>query len=196
MPADHSPTRATLLELVRDSADAQAWARFESTYRNMLLRFCRHRGLQHTDAEDVVQAVFAKLVTGLKRFDYDPNKGRFRDYLFRCVRSCIADQNSCPTPASGGVGTEESGSAVVADEALFEREWAAHHYRMAIDAVRQGCDPQSVAVFEDLLAGRSVRQVAQERSMSEQAVYKVQQRMRDRLRERIERQVRDEDIGG
>jgi RNA polymerase sigma factor (sigma-70 family) len=196
VPPDQSPTRATLLELVRDSADAEAWRRFEAAYRSMLLRFCRQRGLQHTDSEDVVQAVFAKLVTGLKRFEYDPTKGRFRDYLFRCVRSCIADLNSCPNAAAERVGTDADGVSPRADEALFEREWAAHHYRLAIEAVRNGCDPQSVSVFEALLAGRSVRQAAQEASMTEAAVYKVQQRMRDRLREQIERQVRDEDTGG
>lgn len=194
---DSVPTRATLLELIRDSADADAWRRFEATYREMLLRFGRSRGLQHADAEDVVQVVFAKLVSGLRRFEYDPARGRFRDYLFRCVRSAMADLGRCPEPRGSEV-LPDSGSRAEdpADESRFEQEWVAHHYRLAIAGLRGTVEPASIDVFQALLDGRSVREVAVEKGMGEAAVYKVQQRMRERLRERIAEQVREEDRAG
>jgi RNA polymerase sigma-70 factor (ECF subfamily) len=185
-------TRATLLEMVRDSADAAAWARFEATYRDMLVRFARSRGLQQADAEDVVQAVFAKLVAGLRRFEYDRGKGRFRDYLFRCVRSAIADLRGCPTIGPSPVVRDGGTSG---DDEALEREWVGHHYRRAISEVGRTSEAASVAVFESLLRGLSVREAAREAGMSEEAVYKVQQRMRERLRAQIEKQVREEDEG-
>src|SRR5262249_19538676 len=101
-------TRRTLLGRIRAGEDVSAaWREFEATYRDMLLRFCLSRGLQLVDAEDAVQQVFTKLVTGLKRFEYDPAKGRFRDYLFRCARSALADAKSCPDQARPAVFDHE-----------------------------------------------------------------------------------------
>jgi RNA polymerase sigma-70 factor, ECF subfamily len=189
-------TRATLLALVRDSADDEAWQRFERTYREMLIRYGRSRGLQQADAEDAVQTVFAKLAVGLRRFEYDPARGRFRDYLFRCVRSAISDLK-CPMPGPAAVVRFEQSRSEsrqsAADASLFEQEWVDHHYRMAMASVRTTAEPRSIEVFEAVLAGRSVREIAATLGMSEAAVYKAQQRIRDRLRDRIAEQIREED---
>ena len=134
-------TRVTLLARVRDGTDSAAWAQFEETYREMLLRFCRSRGLQHADAEDAIQLVFTKLVAGLRRFEYDRARGRFRDYLFRCVRSAIADLLACPRPASLAVDQGDGADAAEDPQGRlwrleWEREWIGHHYRIAIESVR------------------------------------------------------------
>ncbi len=188
-------TRASLLAKVRDNADGEAWSQFETLYRDMLIRFCRSRGLQHADAEDVIQLVFTKLVSGLRNFEYDPAKGRFRDYLFRCVRSAISDWNRRPKPQA--LGVLDSGNEPADNDAelatTFEREWVDHHYRIAIEQAKESCDPQSVHVFESTLAGKNVREIAAELSMTEAAVYKAQQRMKERLRALISAQVREED---
>lgn len=189
-------TSATLLMEVRDAGNVGAWAQFESRYREMLVRFCRSRGVQHADCEDIIQAAFAKLLSGLKTFEYDPGKGRFRDYLFRCVRSALADWAARPKLAGWSVLPDEGRS--VADlrssGEAFEREWMNHHYRLALAAVRERVDPASVSALEATLAGKSVPEIARTLAMSEQAVYKVQQRMRCYLKEQIARQVREEDI--
>jgi len=189
-------TRVTLLACVRDGADRDAWSQFEATYREMLLRFCRSRGLQHADAEDAIQLVFTKLVTGLRRFEYDRTRGRFRDYLYRCVRSAIADLSGCPKHVPLPVENGGARDAVPEDpqsRQQWEREWIDHHYRMAIESVRRTSDPRSVEVFEATLAGLRTRQIAEHLGMTEDAVYKAQQRVRDRLRARIASQVREED---
>lgn len=190
-------TRASLLSRVRDLADEVAWQSFEAAYREMLVGFCRSRGIQHADAEDVVQLVMTKLVSGLHGFRYDPEKGRFRDYLFRCARSAIADLKSCPKGAPRSVeDIEEPGEENEAAKASWEREWVDHHYRLAIEEVRAGFEERSVSVFEAILAGQSVRDVATSTGMSEAAVHKVLQRVRARLKEQIAEQVRLEERFG
>ncbi len=188
-------TRGTLLGRIRDGTDeVAAWRELDSTYREMLLRFCRSRGLQHADAEDVVQQVFARLVNGLKKFEYDRSRGRFRDYVYRCVRNAISDWVGCQSrTVAGVVGL----CGVVKEEQewvdSFHQEWVDHHFRCAIAEVEKTADPQSIEVLRATLAGRTVKEVAVTLGMQEMAVYKVQQRMRDRLRARIAEQVAEED---
>lgn len=189
-------TRRTLLVNLRDSRDGEAWTQFETTYRSMLVRVCRSRGFQHADAEDAVQLVFTKLVTGLRRFEYDPGKGRFRDYLYRCLRSAMADMRARPkAPASAALPEDDHGPPGRSDPvaAAFDREWVDHHYRLALTAIRLEVDANALKVLEATLQGQPVRQIAESTGMTEAAVYKSQQRMRDRLKERIAEQVQEED---
>lgn len=189
-------TRATLLARVRDGADAQAWAQFDAMYRELLVRFCRSRGLQHADAEDAVQLVFSKLTTGIRNFEYRPARGRFRDYLFRCVRSAISDLLGCPKSGANSV-VQDGKAGEAADEAelaaAFEREWVDHHVRVALTIVSQRVDGQSVEVLRASMSGRSVPEIASDLRMSVDAVYKARQRMRARLREQIAAQLREEE---
>jgi RNA polymerase sigma factor (sigma-70 family) len=83
-------TRPSLLMRVRDVADREAWDRFVNVYGRVIFGDCRRRGLSTTDAEDVAQNVFAKLLNGMKKFDYDPERGRFRDWLGTVVRSEVS----------------------------------------------------------------------------------------------------------
>ncbi len=191
-------TRGTLLNRVREGAegdDAAAWRELDDTYREMLLRFCRSRGLQHADAEDVIQQVFGRLIDGLRRFEYDRSKGRFRDYLFRCTRNAISDWAGCQTRAGKAVVSDGAAALDTSPEweESFRREWVDHHFRLAIDEVAKTADAQSMDVLRATLAGRTPKEIALTLGMQEMAVYKVQQRMRDRLRIRIAEQVAEED---
>jgi hypothetical protein len=69
----------------------------------------------------------------------------------------------------------------------------AHHYRMALDTVRQTFDAKSVEVFERSVAGAKVAVLAVEHGITEQAVYKVRQRIRARMEQLIAQQVHEED---
>jgi RNA polymerase sigma-70 factor (ECF subfamily) len=153
--------------------------------------------LQTTDAQDVRQLVMIKLARLLPDFVYDPSRGRFRDYLYRAIRSSISDLASRPNRTrevvfQDSVDVPAVGQDAVSD-ARWEEEWAAHHYRLAMEQVRRDFEPRSVEVFEKLLAGESVNAVAAGSNLSEQAVHKIKQRIRDRLRELIDAQIRDED---
>lgn len=190
-------TRPSLLFRLRDPADAGAWREFEKCYGDLIVHYARARGLQHCDAEDVRQVVFARLMRTLPRFDYQPQRGRFRGYLGAVVRSALSDWAACPDRAARPVDPDVLAHAhdAVADDVdrEWEREWADHHFRRAMAAVRQQVEPGSLRVFEQLLAGRSVEAVATEERMSVEGVRKIRQRIRARLTERIEEQVRDED---
>lgn len=189
-------TRISLLSRVRNSADDAAWVEFEARYRDLVLRYALARGVQHADAEDISQIVFMSLATALRGFHHSPQKGRFRDYLGRVVRNAVARFRSRPNPLlmslsidAGLVEDVESG-----DDVLWEQEWVDHHYRLALQTVRETFDRKSVEIFERLVEGKSVSSIAAQYATTEQAVHKVKQRIRARMGELITAQVREEDV--
>lgn len=192
------PTRPSLLSRVRDPADHDAWAEFECTYRDLLLRYCRRCGLSAVDAEDVRQIVLLRLVRALPRFQYDPAAGRFHDWLYRVVRNAIADFRACPDPARRAVLSDsEFEQMSIADtspaDPLWEQEWRDHHLRRAMAGLRETCDERSVAAFERIMHGASLAEVASDFGMSYDALQKNVRRMRQRVEERIAAQIREED---
>ena len=94
MPELHEiPTSEELLKLV-GSGNADAWTRFFNAYKGPMQVYAESRlapGFQHL-VDEVVQEVFVTLARRMSEFKYESSKGRFRDYLAKCVRSKIADR--------------------------------------------------------------------------------------------------------
>jgi RNA polymerase sigma-70 factor (ECF subfamily) len=186
-------TRASLLSRVRDPADAEAWARFERLYGPLVLAYCRARGVQAGDAEDVRQMVMTKLMSSLRTFEYRAEAGGFRNYLRRVIRGELIRYRSRHTRGGSTVPIEEEVEADPAPDEVWEQEWMRHHFRLAWSTVRESVDAGSLDVFRQLLAGVSTSGVARSLGMTEAAVRKVKQRMSERLREAIAEQLRDEE---
>ncbi len=194
-------TQLTLIARLRDPADQAAWARFESSYRELVVRFSMRQGLQRSDAEDVAQAVFQSLLGAMRGFELDPTRGRFRDYLFRATRHEIArlrTRAARPAGPAAAASLDALGGAADAahDEetrALFESEWMDQHFRVAFAEIRRTFAGESVAIFERLLRGDGVATVAAAFATSEQAVHKVKQRIRNRMQELVAAQIAEEE---
>lgn len=197
----HFPsTCSALLSRLRNAEDQAAWQEFDANYRPLILEFCRRQGLSATDAEDIAQQVMTSLSHSLPRFLYDPGRGRFRNYLLRCTKNSLIDWLKCPsrrhlaldTSMAGMLSAEEQ-SPSPEETAIWEKEWVAHHYRRAMATLRKTFAPQSVAIFERMVEGAGVAELATEYNISEDAINKIRQRVRARMEELIAEQVRDED---
>ena len=188
-------TRPSLLQRVRDPADGPAWAAIDARYGEPIVRYLQARGLQRADAEDVRQGILVSLASALPRFEYRPERGRFRSYLGRVVRNALARHFERPNAAARDLEEVDEPGEDDADP-LWEREWAAHHLRRAMRTVRRTFDPRNVDAFDRLLAGERVPDVARTLEMTPETVQKVKQRIRDRLKALIEAQVAEEDSFG
>jgi len=190
-------TRASLLSRVRNASDHASWVEFEARYGELILRYALARGLQHADAEDVRQLVMMSLASALRKFNYSPQRGRFRDYLGRIVRNAVVRLRARPNRAATPLDTYVEATLCAEDksetDSVWDQEWVDHHYRLALGSLRETLDPRSIDVFEQLVNGKSVAEVAADFGMSQQAVHKVKQRARDRMRELVAAQIRDED---
>jgi len=99
-------TRATLLERLRDGENAFAWDEFFACYWPTIYGFARHRGCSEHTAEEIVQDVMLKVFQQRDVYQYDPLRGRFRDWLGTVVRNQVAEHRRRPANRLRAAGGE------------------------------------------------------------------------------------------
>jgi RNA polymerase sigma-70 factor (ECF subfamily) len=86
-----SRTRVSLLLAAGDPVNQEAREAFAECYVGLIRDWCRRKRLQKADLDDVTQTILCRLFEMLPRFQYDPQKGRFRDYVRKMVSNAITD---------------------------------------------------------------------------------------------------------
>jgi RNA polymerase sigma-70 factor (ECF subfamily) len=76
------------------SRSGNAWEQFLAVYESAILQLCRSRGLQDSDAQDVIQEVLLAVHQRILDREHDASKGRFRDWLMRVARNICVDSIS------------------------------------------------------------------------------------------------------
>lgn len=190
-------TRPSLLLRLRDPHDDDAWAEFDQSYRDLILGYLERCGNGLPEADEIYSNVLVSMNQSLARFEYQPERGRFRDYLRRVVDNAVhtrfRQRRDTPSRLESSAKEALEGVGETDLHRAWEDEWRGFHCRRALKALRRDYDARSLDVFERLLDGQEVAAVARQMDMSEQAVHKVKQRFRERMREIIRRQVEEED---
>src|SRR5881296_865959 len=86
------PTRASLLNRLKDWQDQSSWQEFFDTYWKLIYGVARKAGLTDVEAQDVVQETMASVAKHIPTFKYDPAIGSFKAWLLTKTRWCIIDQ--------------------------------------------------------------------------------------------------------
>ena len=90
MPDLPQTRQSLLLRLKQRSHDA--WEEFLQIYEKAIYEFCRKRGLQDADSRDVTQEVLAAVDKRVETWNSDPQKGKFRGWIFRVARNMAVDK--------------------------------------------------------------------------------------------------------
>lgn len=183
-------TQVTLLNRLRDGADPLAWDEFFGRYWRLIFAFARHRGCSDHTAEEVVQEVMLRVFEQKDVFRYDPQRGRFRDWLGAVVRNKVAEYRRRPSErVRGRGGDSDAGSAEPqADGARPEAAWEAafeeNLLTILLDVVRSEVNPRDYLAFE-LLALHELpgAEVARITGLTRNAAYKARRRVFQRLGE-------------
>ena len=191
--AEIPPTRVSLLARLRDGQDQAAWSQFVDLYAPLVYRYLRKQGLQDADAADLCQDALTAIAGAVGRWEYDPHRGAFRNWLFTIVRRKLwnwqATQRS-RTPASGDSSTRqllEQHPAPEVNAAQWQAEWEQHVIAWACAQVRQGVTEATWQAFwRTAHDGQTGKQVAAELGLSVAAVYHARGRVLARLRELVQ----------
>src|SRR5262245_23043942 len=194
MESTSSHTGTTLFELLAQPASGQAWAKFVDRYGPKVFRWCRARGLQHADAENVAQEVLSRFAKVARSFTYDPAKSGFRAWLRTVTRNALIDLVRDSRKAAQGYSDPhvlealESLEAADSLEQELEDEFRRELLDQAMALVRLRVDPKTWQAFELLtVEGKSGKEVAERLGMSVAAVYMAKSRIVDMLEAEVHR---------
>jgi RNA polymerase sigma-70 factor (ECF subfamily) len=193
-PASDS-TSTSLIRRVR-AFDDGAWNQLVHVYGPLVYSTCRRRGLSEHDAADVVQNVFAKVFSSIRRFRREKSEDTFRGWLRKITRDHVADHyrgQRDEVEAAGGttglvrISQLEGGPFLLLDEAEAEdgtRNEDAQLCHAALETLRPEFEDQ---VWESFLRtafhGDRAADVAADLGLSVSAVYKSRTRVLNRLRQ-------------
>ena len=87
-PESYTPsTRSSLLVRIRNLEDQRAWEEFVEIYTPLIYGYCRRHDLQEGDAADVAQESMRAVARSIGKFEYDPQRGKFRNWLLTVVQN-------------------------------------------------------------------------------------------------------------
>ena len=187
-------TRTSVLAAVRAGADAPdaAHARFFDRYAPFVFSAARARGLQPSDADDVVQAVMLHLLRDGGLAAYDRAKGPFRPWLSRLVAWRAEDlrrrANAAPEPVPDeafavlpdtGPAASPAGDALAAAE---EAAWRAAAFDDAVRRLRAELPPSHFAAFQaSVLEGLPAAAAMRAGGVSRDNLYQIRRRVKPRF---------------
>ena len=176
MPDDSLLTRQTLLIRLRDTADDASWAEFTEIYTPLLYGFCINRGISREDSSDIVQIAMRNVARAMSGFQYDPNKGKFKSWLFTVLRYAIAThfrkENRAPlTPGETQVIDKIDADASQDEQDEWDRDYQRQLLAWAMDKIKPEFGEHVWKAFvETALRGRSNPEVGKELDMTSNAV--------------------------
>jgi RNA polymerase sigma-70 factor (ECF subfamily) len=189
----------------------EALATLCAAYWYPLYAFIRRRGHGPDRAADLTQEFFARLLEKEGLRTVDPSKGRFRAFLLAACKNFLANEHDRETARKRGGGRcpvsidlRDAEGRYLAEPAheltpdrLFERRWALTLLDQSLDQLgRESRHAGKASLYERLksiLAGDeaslSYAEVGAALGMSEAAVKKASQRLRQRYREILRERI-------
>lgn len=180
-PFSNEETRTSVLAGVRSGTE-EAWGRFFDLYAGYVYQIALHAGILASDADDIVQTVFAGLSAPGGFDGYERGKGSFRSWLRRRVGWRVAD---ALRRRSSGLAVDDSLSgdldsvpaapgAGTSDEAWIEAARAE-----ALRRLRAASSPEHFAVFQaSVLEEIPTEDVMRLYRVSRDNLYQIRKRMK------------------
>ena len=195
-PAQYvDPTRASLLQRVKNPRDENSWQEFFGIYQPLLYRYARSRGLSSDLAEELVQQCMTVLGQKMADFEYHPEKGGFKYWLRRLVNNKINDyfkKRRLPQADSADFRQQQHREAT--PDELWEQQWRKRHLKYCLELIRKDVAPTTYQAFEyHVLAEWPVEKVCKALNISADQVYTAKSRITRKLRQKMRELLGDEE---
>lgn len=195
-------TRGSLLARLKDDRNEPAWKEFCDIYGRLIFGYSLHFNITHAEAEDIVQEVCIKVFRQISRFDYAPEKGRFRGWLKTMTRNTVVDylrRKQCRKNVSSTYQDyveHEIAAEQITDDERWRMEWEKTLYETALKRVRERVGEESFSVFKLYVLGdEDIQEVVRQSGLNANAVYAVKHRIMRYIREEIDVILAGEDDG-
>jgi RNA polymerase sigma factor (sigma-70 family) len=184
------PTRASLLNRLKDWKDQESWQEFFSIYRELIYSTALKSGLSEQEAEDVVQETVISVAKTVKEFKYDRNRCSFKSWLRHLTRKRIADRfrkRPRERPLSEIQASETADTLLLEQvpspesldlDAVWEEEWRQKLLNAATERVKNQVSPSQYQMFDFyVLRKMPVKEVATLLGASTGQVYLAKHRI-------------------
>ena len=190
---DHETISATLLAKVK-AADVAAWERLVNLYQPEVYRWCRQANLQPSDAQDVSQEVFQRILQHVQGFSREHAGQSFGAWLRTITRHQIADwfRRRGRQPLAVGGSDAHLQLQGVADAAGSSSNLTPLPDQFGMADVLKRIKPEFEEhtweafrrmVFDGEAAADIARQLGMNKRAVRQAKYRIVQRLRRELRD-------------
>ena len=186
---NNETTRSSVIRAVANTENEAAWQRFFDLYAGFVFSIARSKGLNDTDADDIVQMVFSDLARNLPSFKYDREKGRFRPYLAALVKWRVIDRLKAvrrDADLKADFMEEAKSAATTEDEDFEEREWQSAAMEETLRRIKPEVRPEHYAAFvASAVEGQDTDVVTKLYGISRDSLYQIRKRLTVKLREKL-----------
>ena len=186
---NNETTRSSVIRAVANTENEAAWQRFFDLYAGFVFSIARSKGLNDTDADDIVQMVFADLARNLPSFKYDREKGHFRPYLAALVKWRVIDRLKAvrrDADLKADFMEEAKSAATTEDEDFEEREWQSAAMEETLRRIKPEVRPEHYAAFvASAVEGQDTDVVTKLYGISRDSLYQIRKRLTVKLREKL-----------
>ena len=186
---NNETTRSSVIRAVANTENEAAWQRFFDLYAGFVFSIARSKGLNDTDADDIVQMVFADLARNLPSFKYDREKGHFRPYLVALVKWRVIDRLKAArrdADLKADFMEEAKSAATTEDEDFEEREWQSAAMEETLRRIKPEVRPEHYAAFvASAVEGQDTDVVTKLYGISRDSLYQIRKRLTVKLREKL-----------
>ena len=193
------PTRLSLLSRLKDGEDQESWRVFFDTYWKLIYNAALKAGLNDAEAQDVVQETVLSVFKSMPRFQYDPKKGSFKNWLMRLTAWRISDQlrkrQRAIQSLKGDTDATSTGTTAIerlADpagvplETAWSEEWEQTLMDAAIERVKRKVDSKHYQVFDLYVVKKwPVLKVARALKVNPGKVYLIKHRIGNLIKSEI-----------
>ena len=177
-------THYSIVKDLRDEA-SEAWTRFFEAYSPLIRLHGKDCGIDDDSLDDLVQDVMVSVFNNISKFEYDPAKGRFRDYLRFIIRARANDMLRARYKQA------KSEALTVPEEYLddlYTSEWEEHIRTESLKELKHDIQARHYQIFHMLdVQNRKIKDVARFFKMSEASVYSIRNRTELKLRQIAEK---------
>lgn len=197
---DPLPTRATLLERLKNPDDQQSHQEFYDLYRNLIYSVAMKYRLSDADAQDIIQETMKSVSGKLGEFKYDPKVGSFKAWLLQNTKWRILEllrvQKKDPkhqpsfsddTRRTGTMERVEDPAGNSLDD-IWEKEWQRTLLERAMAKVRETVRPLQFQIFDCyVIKDWPVEKVVKALGVTAAQAYLAKLRVGEKLKEEVKR---------